>query len=178
MSSVPLPPTTYDGTTYANYWGYAISYGLEPITPVGVFYSNELGSVLVSRDVASSGQLADQLKTRLDDCAAIGKCGSLQLYNCITGNINAPQDPNVSIGPHFRDAMHHFVFGGNWSKEVEKSFYTLGENSYFSESSYYMEGDSWKQRYWGDNYQKLLDVKQKWDPNNVFWCRHCVGSDL
>ena len=34
--------------------------------------------------------------------------------------------------------------------------------------------------YWGtmDRYNRLLRVKQQWDPDNLFWCHHCVGSDL
>ena len=34
--------------------------------------------------------------------------------------------------------------------------------------------------YWGsmDRYNRLLRVKQRWDPDNLFWCHHCVGSDL
>ena len=29
-----------------------------------------------------------------------------------------------------------------------------------------------------DRYNRLLRVKQQWDPDNLFWCHHCVGSDL
>ena len=33
-------------------------------------------------------------------------------------------------------------------------------------------------RYWGEeNYQKLLDIKMKWDPTMVFGCHHCVGDE-
>ena len=49
--------------------------------------------------------------------------------------------------------------------------------AYASESAYQMEGDAWKQRYWGENYGRLIEIKRKWDPNGTFWCRHCVGSD-
>ncbi len=26
-------------------------------------------------------------------------------------------------------------------------------------------------------YARLLSVKKRWDPNNLFWCHNCVGSD-
>ena len=35
----------------------------------------------------------------------------------------------------------------------------------------------WKHDYFGSNYPKLLELKQKWDPDSVFWCRACVGND-
>lgn len=37
----------------------------------------------------------------------------------------------------------------------------------------------WKEEFFGkENYEKLLEVKKKWDGEGVFWCRSCVGSDL
>ena len=36
---------------------------------------------------------------------------------------------------------------------------------------------TWKADFYGDNYAALLAIKRKWDPNGVFWCRVCVGSD-
>jgi len=46
-----------------------------------------------------------------------------------------------------------------------------------NEGAYEFEGETWKQRLWGDNYPGLLAVKRKYDPHGVFWCRHCIGDD-
>lgn len=35
----------------------------------------------------------------------------------------------------------------------------------------------WKKDYFGPNYPKLLDIKHKYDPTGLFWCRPCVGWD-
>lgn len=35
----------------------------------------------------------------------------------------------------------------------------------------------WKHDYFGANYDKLLEVKNKYDPEGVFWCKPCVGWD-
>lgn len=33
-------------------------------------------------------------------------------------------------------------------------------------------------QFWGiDNYNTLLEVKEKWDPEGLFVCRQCVGSE-
>jgi hypothetical protein len=35
----------------------------------------------------------------------------------------------------------------------------------------------WKVDYYGENYEKLLQIKKKWDPKGVFWCKPCIGYD-
>lgn len=34
----------------------------------------------------------------------------------------------------------------------------------------------YKERYWGDKYDKLATIKEKYDPNNRFHCCNCVGT--
>jgi hypothetical protein len=31
--------------------------------------------------------------------------------------------------------------------------------------------------FWGDNYERLLEIKREIDPDDVFWCTPCVGND-
>lgn len=31
--------------------------------------------------------------------------------------------------------------------------------------------------FWGDNYERLLEIKRSIDPDDVFWCTPCVGND-
>ena len=102
------------------------------------------------------------------DCA-------LQIYQCLTGNINSPQSQNVSIPAGFRDALYHYN-AGRTNNQTAKDLYSLGDFSYFSESAYHME--NWQYRYWGENYEKLKQIKKKYDPDQVFSCYHCVESDL
>ena len=63
-----------------------------------------------------------------------------------------------------------------------KEYYQLGNHSYSNESAYKIGEDdidteSWKYRLWGSNYDSLLEIKRKFDPQGVFWCRHCVGDE-
>jgi len=46
--------------------------------------------------------------------------------------------------------------------------------SYVNETDYF-EPD-WRTAFWGENYQKLLGIKRKYDPQGLFSCHHCVGS--
>ena len=48
--------------------------------------------------------------------------------------------------------------------------------AYWAETDYH-EPD-WSTAYWGKaTYARLLEVKRKYDPEGLFICRHCVGSE-
>ena len=35
----------------------------------------------------------------------------------------------------------------------------------------------WKEDFFGAHYPRLLSIKQKVDPQGIFWCPVCVGSE-
>ena len=86
--------------------------------------------------------------------------------------------------------MGSFSCGTGWEKASEDAqhikamrgygdkMYTIGEGIFISEPD--EDNDNWKEEYWGpgENYDRLLRTKQKYDPDQMFWCHHCVGSDL
>ncbi|WP_074160875.1 MULTISPECIES: BBE domain-containing protein [Prochlorococcus] len=47
-------------------------------------------------------------------------------------------------------------------------------------SNYVNEGHvfepNWKQEFWGPNYERLLSIKRRYDPTNLFRVHHGVGS--
>jgi hypothetical protein len=47
--------------------------------------------------------------------------------------------------------------------------------AYVSESNYFEKG--FQQAYWGDNYARLAEIKQKYDPNGLFIVHNGVGSE-
>ena len=52
---------------------------------------------------------------------------------------------------------------------------TPGSGTYSNESDYFEK--DWQNSFWGKNYPKLLKIKQKYDPDNLFRCHHSVGSE-
>jgi hypothetical protein len=52
---------------------------------------------------------------------------------------------------------------------------TPGAGSYVNETDYFEP--NWQQEFWGANYQRLLQIKRKYDPEDLFFCHHCVGSE-
>ncbi|MCH9667199.1 MAG: FAD-binding protein [Actinomycetia bacterium] len=52
---------------------------------------------------------------------------------------------------------------------------TPGAGTYSNEADYF-EPD-WQQAFWGNNYDRLLEIKREVDPDNVFRVHHGVGSE-
>ncbi|KAK6063599.1 FAD binding domain-containing protein [Seiridium cupressi] len=53
---------------------------------------------------------------------------------------------------------------------------TPGSGSYINEATY--DNPDWKSDYYGNNYEKLLQVKEKYDVNFTLWQHTSVGADL
>jgi Berberine and berberine like len=52
---------------------------------------------------------------------------------------------------------------------------TPGMGAYVNEALH--DDPAWKEDFWGPNYDWLRSVKEKYDPEDVFWCWRCVGSE-
>ena len=52
---------------------------------------------------------------------------------------------------------------------------TPGAGSYVNETDYFEE--EWQQEFWGKNYERLSQIKRTYDPEDLFFCHHCVGSE-
>ncbi|PLB48490.1 FAD-binding domain-containing protein [Aspergillus steynii IBT 23096] len=52
---------------------------------------------------------------------------------------------------------------------------TPGMGTYLNEAD--RNDPDYKHDWYGDMYEWLSSVKTKYDPEDVFWCHHCVGSD-
>jgi hypothetical protein len=62
------------------------------------------------------------------------------------------------------------------AKQAMKLIHDLSPDAgtYGNEADYSLE--HWEQELWGSHYAKLLEINQKYDPDNIFNCHHCVGS--
>ena len=96
-----------------------------------------------------------------------------------------------AVLPAWRRTYSHLIIIGSWAKgnktmkadivkatqERTDALKKLAPGT----GAYVNEGDprdpDWKMTFYGENYERLLVVKRKWDPKGVFWCRSCVGWD-
>ncbi|CAE6450605.1 unnamed protein product [Rhizoctonia solani] len=97
---------------------------------------------------------------------------------------------DTSITPAWRDAIWHAVVLADWAYDgsavAAKLAYTqaslaIGPLRLLTPggSAYQNEGDvyepNWESSFWGSNYNKLSSLKQKYDPDGLLDCWHCVG---
>jgi FAD/FMN-containing dehydrogenase len=50
-----------------------------------------------------------------------------------------------------------------------------GAGAYVNECDYFQP--DWQRAFWGDNYPRLRDIKQRYDPDGLFTVHHGVGSE-
>ncbi len=84
----------------------------------------------------------------------------------IAATADDPQKPDAAEG---EEAKAHISAAMKIIRDI-----TPGAGSYVNETDYF-EPD-WQQSFWGENYPRLLAIKRKYDPDNLFTCHHCVGS--
>jgi FAD/FMN-containing dehydrogenase len=79
----------------------------------------------------------------------------------------APQPPDLAEARRGRAAI------GRAMAELAKVAPDAG--SYVSESDYFLR--DWQSAFWGSNHARLAAVKQRYDPEGLFFVRHGVGSE-
>ena len=76
-------------------------------------------------------------------------------------------DPDLSTARQHADAINKAM------NEVQKLLSNIG--SYVAEGNFFDE--TWRESFWGSNYRRLLAVKDKYDPDGLFFVHHGVGSE-
>jgi FAD/FMN-containing dehydrogenase len=113
----------------------------------------------------------------------------------------APKPARVdsAVNPAFRTTVLHaqmYEVGAHWNglapilnhteltrrHERLQAYMQVWRNVAGKEGgSYVNEGDAqdwgWREGFWGEKYEKLLGVKDRWDPEGVFWAIGAVGSE-
>mgnify|MGYP001801795576 CR=1 FL=1 len=77
----------------------------------------------------------------------------------------------------FKPAFHFVNLSSltsGYNKMLDKMIAKRGQ--YFSECDDNLGPGVWQEQFWGDSYPRLLEIKRKYDPDNHFTCKQCVGS--
>ncbi|KAI6780469.1 FAD binding domain-containing protein [Emericellopsis cladophorae] len=104
-----------------------------------------------------------------------------------------PRGGSNAVHPAWRKAYVHAISWLGWGyppfdetadertrKILDERFEALRELTPDS-GSYMSEGfpfeDDWQHTFWGDNYERLSEIKLEIDPQDVLWCTPCVGNE-
>jgi hypothetical protein len=114
----------------------------------------------------------------------------------VSTNVSKPiQSANVSnaVLPAWRDTLVHTYLTTAWNStapwpdmvrnaELMTDEYVPQLSTVAGSSAYMNEADfqepDYENVFFGENYEKLLAIKQKWDPNSLFYVTAGVGSDV
>lgn len=92
----------------------------------------------------------------------------------ITGDIKPPAFPGIP--GHEPDLEAARKDATECAKAMQALYKAVPEaGSYVSESDYFLQ--DWQRAFWGPNYARLVAVKQRYDPDGLFFVHHGVGSE-
>lgn len=158
--------------------------------PVGLGIA-ESGRFLPSKLFQTPGaieKIVDAVVTAMQFSLTNNGGGAAQLY--ATGPFNQPEKDKTGVNPAWRDAMWEVIMGGFWTSSTSDSVrnkirntisasiepfkaLTPGGGCYMNEGDWLEE--NWQQTFFGSNYDRLLQIKRRYDPSGLFNCWKCVG---
>jgi FAD/FMN-containing dehydrogenase len=97
------------------------------------------------------------------------------------GKMHEPAHDALGVNPAWRGMFYHFIVNAVVGDARHDYNISAMANLFPKAGAYVNEASphepAWKDVYWGSNYPRLLEIKKKWDPKNVFWCSPCIGAD-
>ncbi|KAM0450938.1 hypothetical protein ACHAO4_006330 [Trichoderma viride] len=178
-------PATIKYTELSYFDHYATYMGPLPYGSLDIGDFN-YGSRLIPRSVLVNNN--DDLQAVIQNLTAQGvvMAGS-------SANYARPAGVNNAVLPAWRDTTIHLQIGTPWNNTAPFSQMIADQNTITNDfmpqleavtpgSGIYMnEGDfqqpNFQQEFFGSNYNTLLAIKKKYDPNALFWGNRLVGSE-
>ena len=176
----------------AIYPNFAESY--DKLLPQSYSTNNSLGGRLIPRSLVQNdlSSLINTMRTMADDCSNLG----VWVINGVAGNVTHARVGNSpasnSVLPAWRHSLFQMNFGVGWPATANWDTMlsavrllgkwqgllreiTPGGGTYMNEATF--DYPHWKEDFFGENYEALLAVKEKYDPNHLLWNIGGVGSD-
>lgn len=177
--------TTYSDTYYEhfdNYYG-PLPHGAEPVTTI--LYARLVDKSIIQSESAVH-DLIEAYKTVVHDEDWLLGCGVLNLEGLV--------HPDNAVLPAWRTAQAVCIANGFWNFKATPAenmatkrkladvhapamdAVTPDAGLYLNEVDPMYKGD-WKKGGYGNNYERLLEIKHRYDPNHMMYGHFAVGSD-
>ncbi|KAF2094169.1 FAD-binding domain-containing protein [Rhizodiscina lignyota] len=145
-------------------------------------------SRLIPRDILASTESINTFTAGFDAAAALSELAFFK-----TAPPSSKNTGDTSVNPAWYSTAMHFIAGPGWPpgtpqaltdalQEGARNGLAKVANVLDVQAAYTNEADwaepNWQSVFYGSNYNKLLQIKQKYDPDNLFTCWKCVGSDV
>ncbi|PYH92965.1 FAD binding domain-containing protein [Aspergillus ellipticus CBS 707.79] len=180
-------------SSYASHADYlnATSVIAKKTEPSGIF--SLLASRLIPREVFAAPEsinaLAEGVAEGIETARSLLDLTGTQVV--LESPLSNPDsNQTTSANPAWRDALWHVIHVGEWLEPLEADVLqnatdgflqmlrplkelSPGGGAYFNEAHY--EEPEWQQTYFGSFYDRLLKIKDKYDPTHLFDCWKCVG---
>ncbi|KAI9148342.1 VAO-type flavoprotein oxidase [Paramyrothecium foliicola] len=184
-------PYSYSTTGYPNFFQHIVHY--TPGFPLGIYTTNSvLGGRLIPRSVVQNSlpKLINVFQNITSERPHVFR------INGIASNVTHARVGNApgsnAIIPAWRESLYWLnmdvyleptapseVMGdlqGLMNTNQDKlKLVTPRGGAYMNEATF--DNVDWKSDYYGPNYEKLLKIKNKYDPNSLFYGPASVGSD-
>ncbi|CAO3565865.1 unnamed protein product [Mortierella alpina] len=182
-------------TTYPSFWK---AYDLpSPSNDTNAGTNTLLASRLIPRHNFETGKGVEQLSAALvniqEDLKDYGNPrGAFIMHLVAGGAVRNGTSAETSVLPAWRKALMHIVDMSYWTDDTPLAVQKLiarkltaankrlrdltpGSGSYFNEAD--PNEPDWQTSFFGSNYKRLKAIKDKVDPQGVFACAKCVGSE-
>jgi hypothetical protein len=173
--------------TGSDSWNQAYQAVIWPIVREGSAVGINLAdfSRLISYDMINKTAAMQQVKQYILDLPA--KIPFIW-QNAVGGAVSEVAPEKTSVHPDWRKAFAFIdvpVFGPwegvtpdqdqEWLQVRDNATQVFGATAYYNED--YIYEKDWQASMFGGQYEKLLAIKETVDPDRVFNCRQCVGSE-
>lgn len=173
---------TYTTLSYRNHYDYYM--GPLPYGHIGAS-EYQYGGRLIPRSVIENDNDAFQTVIQnltANGVIAVGSSGTFKKYDGVSN----------AVHPAWRTAIMSMQLATAWDptewdamlvkqKQITNEYVpqleavTPGSGAYMNEADFNQL--NWQETFYGDNWDKLLSIKNKWDPNSLFYNLKGVGSE-